>query len=194
MSTQVSLVYNGQSGQPLSYIYNGDMNNDGTTNDMIYIPANQSDINLITIPATSTKPAVTPDEQWAALDAFIAGNKYLRTHRGQYAERNAARSPFQNQFDFRLMQEFKVKVGNETNRIQVSFDILNVGNMLDKKWGHSIYASNQQFSLINYKGQTATTTPTFTYDGSGQTNGQPYLISDFNSRWRGQIGLRYIFN
>jgi hypothetical protein len=194
MSTQVSLVYNGQSGQPLSYIYNGDMNNDGTTNDLIYIPANQTDINLITIPATASKPAVTPDEQWAALDAFIAGNKYLRTHRGQYAERNAARSPFQNQFDFRLMQEFKVKVGNETNRIQISFDILNVGNMLDKKWGHSIYASNQQFSLINYKGQTATTTPTFTYDGSGQTNGQPYLISDFNSRWRGQIGLRYIFN
>ena len=170
------------------------MNNDGTTNDMIYIPAAQADINLIAIPATSTKPAVTPDEQWSALDAFISGNKYLRTHRGQYAERNAARSPFQNQFDFRLMQEFKVKVGNETNKIQVSFDILNVGNMLNNKWGHSIYASNQQFSLINYKGQTTTTTPTFTYDGSGQTNGRPYLISDFNSRWRGQIGLRYIFN
>ena len=27
------------------------MNNDGTTNDMIYIPAKQSDINLITITA-----------------------------------------------------------------------------------------------------------------------------------------------
>jgi hypothetical protein len=194
MSSQVSLFYNGQSGQPLSYIYNGDMNNDGTTNDMIYIPATQADINLVTIPATATKPAVTPDEQWAALDAFINGNKYLKSHRGQYAERNAARSPFQNQFDFRFMQEFKIKVGNETNRLQLSFDILNVGNMLNKKWGHSIYDSNQQFSLINYKGQTTVTTPTFTYDGSGQTNGHPYLISDFSSRWRGQIGLRYIFN
>jgi hypothetical protein len=194
MSSQVSVFYNGQSGQPLSYIYNGDLNNDGTTNDMIYIPATQADINLVTIPATATKPAVTPDEQWAALDAFINGNKYLKSHRGQYAERNAARSPFQNQFDFRFMQEFKIKVGNETNRLQLSFDILNVGNMLNKKWGHSIYDSNQQFSLINYKGQTTVTTPTFTYDGSGQTNGHPYLISDFSSRWRGQIGLRYIFN
>jgi hypothetical protein len=195
LSTQVSLFYNGQSGQPLSYIYNGDMNNDGTTNDMIYIPAKQSDINLIAIPAVpaTNTPAITPDEQWANLDAFITHNKYLNSHRGQYAERNAARSPFQNSFDFQLLQELKVKAGSNTNRLQLTFAILNVGNMLNKKWGHSEYASNQQFNLINYKGLVGTN-PTFTYDGSGQTNGYPYLLSDLLSRWRGQIGLRYIFN
>ena len=193
LSTQVSIFYNGQSGQPLSYIYNGDMNNDGTTNDMIYIPAKQSDINLITIPASGANPAVTPDEQWAALDAFISHNKYLNSHRGQYAQRNAARSPWQNQFDLQLLQEFKVKAGTTTNKLQLTFSILNIGNMLNKKWGHSIYDSNQQFNLINYKGIVGST-PTFTYDGSGQTNGHPYLFSDLLSRWRGQIGLRYIFN
>jgi hypothetical protein len=193
LSTQVSIFYNGQSGQPLSYIYNGDMNNDGTTNDMIYIPAKQSDINLITIPASGANPAVTPDEQWANLDAFISHNKYLNSHRGQYAQRNAARSPWQNQFDLQLLQEFKVKAGTTTNKLQLTFSILNIGNMLNKKWGQSIYDSNQQFSLINYKGIVGST-PTFTYDGSGQTNGHPYLFSDLLSRWRGQIGLRYIFN
>jgi hypothetical protein len=193
MSTQVSLFYNGQSGQPISYIYNGDMNNDGTTNDMIFIPAKQSDINLI--PITGTTP-LTADEQWAALDAFIANDKYLSTHRGAYAERNAARLPFSHQFDLRLLQEFKLKTGGVTNKLQITFDILNFGNMLNKEWGHSIYASNQQFSLINYKGQATspTTAPTFTYDASGQTNGNAYLLSDFISRWRGQLGLRYIFN
>jgi hypothetical protein len=196
MSSQVSLFYNGQSGQPLSYIYNGDMNGDGSSNDMIYIPAQQSDINLIAITGSNPKSV---DQQWADLDAFIKGDKYLSHHRGEYAKRNEARSPFQHQFDFRFLQEFKVKAGNSTNKIQLSFDILNVGNMLNKKWGHSAYASNQQFALINYKGQTPTNnnnspTPTFTYDGSGQTNYNPYLLSDFNSRWRGQIGLRYIFN
>jgi len=194
LATQVSLYYNGQSGQPNSYIYNGDMNNDGTTNDMIYIPADQSEINLITIPAAGTTPAVTPDEQWAALDAFISNDKYLSKHRGEYAERNAARLPFQHQFDFRLLQEFKIKVGGATNKLQLSFDILNVGNMLNKKWGHVIYATNQQFNLINYKGQVSTSTPTFTYDGGGQTNGNAYYFSDYTSRFRGQIGLRYIFN
>jgi hypothetical protein len=193
LSTQVSLFYNGQSGQPLSYIYNGDMNNDGTTNDMIFIPARQSDINLITIPATASAPAVSPADQWTALDAFISHDKYLNSHRGQYAQRNAARSPWQNQFDFQFLQEFKVKVGTSVNKLQVTFAILNVGNMLNKKWGHSIYASNQQFNLINYKGLTGST-PNFTYDASGQTNGNPYLLSDLLSRWRGQIGLRYIFN
>jgi hypothetical protein len=193
LSTQVSIFYNGQSGQPLSYIYNGDMNNDGTTNDMIYIPAKQSDINLITIPASGANPAVTPDEQWANLDAFISHNKYLNSHRGQYAQRNEARSPWQNQFDLQLLQEFKVKAGSSTNKLQLTFSILNIGNMLNKKWGHSIYDSNQQFNLINYKGIVGST-PTFTYDGSGQTNGHPYLFSDLLSRWRGQIGLRYIFN
>jgi hypothetical protein len=195
LSTQVSLFYNGQSGQPLSYIYNGDMNNDGTTNDMIYIPAKQSDINLITIPASGSNPAITPEQQWANLDAFISHDKYLNSHRGQYAQRNAARSPFQNEFDLQLLQEFKVKAGTSVNRLQVTFAILNIGNMLNKKWGHSIYDSNQQFNLINYKGLApGTSTPTFTYDGSGQTNGNPYLLSDLLSRWRGQIGLRYIFN
>jgi hypothetical protein len=195
MSTQVSLYYNGQSGQPLSYIYNGDMNNDGTTNDMIYIPKSQSEINLITIPATGTAAEVTPDEQWTKLDAFISKDKYLSNHRGEYAERNAARLPFSNVFDFRLLQEFKIRVGNSTNKLQLSFDILNIGNMLNKEWGHYAYALNQQFNLINYKGlASGTSKPTFTYDASGQTNGEPYSYSDFSSRWRGQIGLRYIFN
>jgi len=199
LATQVSLFYNGQSGQPNSFIYNGDMNNDGTSNDMIYIPASQSDINLVTIAASGTNPAVTPAEQWAALDAFISKDKYLSEHRGEYAERNAARNPFQHQFDFRLLQEFKIKVGESTNKLQLSFDILNVANMLNKEWGHVIYTSNQQFSLINYRGQTptntnASATPTFTYDGGGQTNGNAYFISDYTSRFRGQIGLRYIFN
>jgi hypothetical protein len=194
MSTQVSLFYNGQSGQPLSYIYNGDMNNDGSSNDLIFIPATKSDINLIAIPAAGTNPAITADEQWIALDKFIANDKYLSKHRGQYAERNAARLPFQDQFDLRILQEIKVKIGGTTNKLQLSFDIINLGNMINKEWGHVKYASNQQFTLINYKGQVSTSTPTFTYDGAGMTNGNAYFLSDFVSRWRGQIGLRYIFN
>jgi hypothetical protein len=199
LATQVSIFYNGQSGQPNSYIYNGDMNNDGSSNDMIYIPKVQSDINLVTIPATASAAAITPAQQWAALEQFIVNDKYLSKHRGEYAERNAARMPFQHQFDFRFLQEFKIKAGSTTNKLQLTFDILNVGNMLNKNWGHIVYNSNQQFALINYKGQTptntnASATPTFTYDAGGQTNGSSFSYSDYTSRFRGQIGLRYIFN
>jgi hypothetical protein len=192
LSTQVSLFYNGQSGQPISYIYNGDMNNDGTSNDLIYIPSTQSDINLVDITGTAPKTAA---EQWSELDAFISGNEYLNSMRGQYAERNGARLPFQHNFDLKILQDVMVNIGGKSNKLQLSLDIINLGNLLNKEWGHVIYASNQQFSLINYTGLvTGTSTPRFTYNPSGLTNGQAYSLSDFSSRWRAQIGLRYIFN
>jgi|WetSurMetagenome_2_1015567.scaffolds.fasta_scaffold00043_40 hypothetical protein len=194
LSTQVSLFYNGQSGQPTSYIYNGDMNNDGTSNDMIYIPAALSEINLITIPAAGSTPAISPETQWEALNTFIMNDKYLSKHRGEYAERNASRLPFSHQFDIRILQDVKVNIGGTSNKLQLSFDILNFANLLNRHWGESLYLSNQQYSLINYKGQTATYTPTFTYQPTGMTNGEAYSVSDFSSRWRMQIGLRYIFN
>lgn len=193
LSTMISLFYNGQSGQPTSYIYNGDMNNDGSSNDMIYIPRDQSEINLI--PITGTTP-VSVDDQWAALNAFIEGDKYLSKHRGEYAERNAARLSFSHQFDFRILQDIKADLGGTGNKLQLSLDILNIGNLINRHWGENRYLSNQQFSLINYKGQATspTTTPTFTYQPTGMTNGEAYSVSDFNSRWRMQIGLRYVFN
>jgi hypothetical protein len=208
MSTQVSLFYNGQSGQPLSYIYNGDMNNDGASNDLIYIPKAMSEINLVTIPATTgtnPTPAVTPDEQWAKLWSFIVHDPYLSKHRGEYAERNAARVPFSHQFDVRILQDIKVDIAGTTNKLQLSLDIINIGNLLDKSWGRSVYASNQQFSLINYTGLTdtdatsgynySTRVPKFTYTGAGMArDGGAYSYSDFLSRWRMQIGLRYVFN
>ncbi len=202
MSTQISLFYTGQSGQTLSFIYDGDMNNDAALNDLIYIPKQMSDINLVAYTPTGSTVAVTPDEQWTKLNAFIESDKYLKKHRGEYAERNGARLPFQHQFDLRILQEFKVKVGKVTNRFQVSFDIQNVGNMLNKDWGRQYYATNQQFSLIKYvsledldisKAYNYTNKPTFNYTGSNLVNGKPYSISDLSSRWRGQIGLRYIF-
>ena len=62
--------------------------------------------------------------------------------------------PFQSQFDFRILQEFGIKTGNSMNKIQLSFDILNVGNMLNKDWGKQYTLLNQEFALINYLGLT----------------------------------------
>jgi|WetSurMetagenome_2_1015567.scaffolds.fasta_scaffold00669_18 hypothetical protein len=196
MSTQISLFYNGQSGQPLSYIYNGDMNNDGTTNDLIYIPKTKADINLVdyTVTSNGVTTTVTSDQQWASLWDFIIHDRYLRNHRGEYAKRNGARLPFSNQFDVRILQDIKTNIRGTSNKLQVSLDIINIGNLFNKDWGHSIFASNQQFNLINIK-STSVNPPTFTYTGAGQTaDKRAYTISDFSSRWRMQIGLRYLFN
>lgn len=205
MATQISLFYNGQSGQPISYRYNGDLNYDGTANDLIYIPNDQSEINLVsyTVGTGAEQVTITPEQQWVDLDNFIEGDKYLKERRGQYAERNGSRMPFQHQFDIRILQDFVLKTGNTTNKIQFSFDIINVGNMLNKDWGRQYTLLNQEFALINYLGLTDTdptatvdyssNTPRFTYNPA-LTNGNAWSASDFFARWRAQFGIRYIFN
>jgi hypothetical protein len=206
MATQVSLFYNGQSGQPFSYRYDGDINYDGTSNDLIYIPRNASEINLQDFNRTNADGSitvVTAAEQWSALDAFISQDTYLSERRGEYAERNGARMPFQHQFDFRLLQEFGVKVGNSMNKLQLSVDILNVGNLLNSDWGKQYTMLNQEFALLRFVGLTDTVpgaavdyssnTPMYNYNPA-LTNDKSWVASDFFSRWRMQIGIRYIFN
>ena len=197
--TTISVFYNGQSGLPLSYIYNGDVNNDaGRTNDLIYIPRDRSEINLV--PFTDREGNIvpgsaTPDEQWAALDAFIESNDYLSSRRGQYAERNADRLPWQNQIDLRLMQEFRLSQADNSHRLQITFDVFNFTNLLNKDWGRQYQATFNAFQAIDFVGyEPGTTTPRFNYTGRGLTNGNPYFVNDFQSRWRGQFGIRYLFN
>jgi len=206
MSSQISLFYNGQSGQPLSYIYDGDMNNDGTSNDLIFIPKSADEINLVSFTKTvdGNTVTVTPQEQWEQLNSFIESDEYLKNRRGEYAHRNAASSvPFQHQFDLRLQQDFKVRIGGVENKLQITFDIINAGNLINKDWGRQYYASNQQISLIKYVGlydsdpsanvNYSENKPTFNYNGNGLTKNKPYSTSDLASRWRAQFGVRYVF-
>ncbi|GAB3197984.1 TonB-dependent receptor [Pontibacter aydingkolensis] len=198
-STTVSTFYNGQSGAPLSYIYNGDVNSDaGRTNDLIYIPRNASEINLVPITDRSgnvVPGSPTPAEQWQALDEFISGNDYLSERRGQYAERNGDRLPWTNQIDLRLMQEFKLEQSDNAHRLQITFDVFNFTNLLNKDWGRQYSATFNAFQAVDFVGyESGTTTPRFNYTGRGLTDGNPYFVNDFLSRWRGQLGVRYIFN
>src|SRR5690606_35380229 len=148
------------------YIYSGDVNNDaGRTNDLIYIPRDASEINLV--PATNRDGEViaTPEEQWEALDAFIAGNDYLSERRGEHAERNGDRLPWTNQFDLRLMQEFKLQQGTNEHRFQITFDIFNFSNLINKDWGRQYQASFNAFQLIDFVG--------YEEDADGEDTTQP---------------------
>ncbi len=203
-STSFSLFYNGQSGVPLSYVYNGDINNDGTFgNDLIYVPddaaeftygAFNSDTREIDIYDAATQSQIADE-----LNAYIENDDYLSTIRGSYAERNGARLPWTNQFDVRLMQEIGVNFGGKTtHRLQLTLDIFNVGNLLNKEWGRQYSVFNNSFSLIDIAGiqedPDGTRTPVYDFTGSGLFDGKPYYVNDFFSRWRGQVGVRYIFD
>ena len=190
-ATGISLFYQGQSGLPFTYLYSGDLNGDGNFgNDLIYVPRDQSEINLVPITDRSGNVLFTPDEQWQALDDFISGDGYLNDRRGQYAERNGARMPWTHQFDLRLFQDFYIEAGDNRHTFQITFDIFNVGNLLNRDWGRQYFVSNSANEVIRYEGRNADGFPTFTFNP--RTNA--YNISQFDSRWQGQIGLRYIFN
>lgn len=193
-ATQIGLVFTGQSGNPYSYVYNDNgnlTNEDSRERSLIYVPRDASEI---TLRATSTKTAA---EQWVELNSFIESDKYLSTRRGQYAERNMNRAPFQTFIDLRLMQEFYIKMGNgQKNILQFTLDIFNWGNMLNSEWGKLRFVSSE-LQLLNYEGNNAVTgVPEFTFSGV-EKNDVAYANFDDrgfrSSRWQMQVGVRYIF-
>ncbi|MDX2429341.1 MAG: hypothetical protein QNK35_00315, partial [Bacteroides sp.] len=192
LKTMVSLTFIGQSGRVVSYIYNdynGNFTNEAYRGpQLLYVPANASEIIFDETDATAAA-------QWAELDAFISGNEYLESRRGDYTERNGSRLPWENRFDFRIAQDIFVMAGDRRQTLQLTFDIFNVGNMLNEGWGRIYTASNGNLQTITFSGfQADGTTPEFTF--SRPSNDTPWRIDDSglnSSRWQAQFGVRYIF-
>jgi len=191
-NTGINFFLNLQSGAPYSYVYDArNINNEaGATNrerHLIFVPANQNNIALI-----DTDDA-TADEQWEALNKFIEEDDYLSTRRGQYAEKNGARTKAFNYLDFRLTQNIGINGDKNDHRLQLTFDVFNFLNLLNKDWGTQ-YGNPFSYEILNYEGQAADgTTPlfTFTEDSLGDDR---FNIQDRASRWRGRLGIRYTFN
>lgn len=185
-NTNLSLFYTGYSANGYSFCYSNDMNGDGINNDLIYIPAEGENLNFVN--ADDAK----------AFEAFMQQDKYLSSHRGQYAESYAARAPWVHQFDLRLMEEFEFKIGKTKHAIQLSFDIMNIGNLLNSSWGIPkvpTQASND-LRVLKYEGVNAQNQPTYSMlkNANGEYYSKTYDYSYNNSNcWQMQIGVKYIF-
>ncbi len=199
-TSSIGLIFEAANNGSVSYITSNDPNNDGATNDLMYIPKNQSDIILVA--DKSTNPG-TPAQQWSQLSAFINQDKYLRSHEGQYAQRNGVILPYFKRADIKLLQDFYVMVGKSKNTIEISLDIINAGNLIDKNWGlyqNSFNGFNNGSTVIlRYEGLNANKQPTYSFPLLNVAKGTPVTQSFINdssqlSRWQGQLGIRYIFN
>jgi hypothetical protein len=179
----------GAGGNRYSFIYSGDVNGDGQGgNDLIYIPTDQSEIVFADCP-TGCGSNVTPQQQWDAFNAFIEQDKYLRSHRGEIAERAGAVNPWYNNVDLRILQDFSF--GNITRHtFQLSLDVLNVGNLISSDWGVRKVASSAATSPLRLTGFDPSGAPVLNFTGPAET-----FIDDPSlfSRWRAQLGLRYFF-
>jgi len=197
-ATTITLGYVGQQGNPFSYIAAGDLNGDRVNNnDLIFVPNKGSDIKFA--PLTVGTRVYTEAEQQAAFDKFIDQDEYLKTRRGQYAERNGGLLPYLHRFDLSVAQDVFIKIAGKRNAFQIRADILNFGNMVDNKFGISQRATAPQ--ILNFVSRDAVTNvPTFRLATQRLTDGSTILARDsyqYNSSvfdvWSAQLGIRYIF-
>ncbi|MFM7855423.1 MAG: hypothetical protein ACKO96_26730, partial [Flammeovirgaceae bacterium] len=215
-STMFTLGVSALSGSKFSYTSGSDLNGDGQINDLIYVPNSASELKFAPLTVGSGASAVTYSaaDQQAALDAFIENNEYLKSKRGQYAERNGVALPWLNKWDFTVVQEFNWKNGPNAKKhtVQVRLDILNVGNLLNDAWGVNWNTTNTQPLVLATSGTGSTASG---FDANGQpiyrlatqtitnpdnTTSTILLRDSFTksiavgSVWQAQLGLRYIFN
>lgn len=68
-------------------------------------------------------------------EAYIAGNKYLSAHRGQYSKRGGFAAPFYSRINFKIAQDINFRIASKVNTIQLALDVNNLGNLLNSNWG-----------------------------------------------------------
>lgn len=196
-NTSVSLFWETRTIGNGSYRFSGDMNGDGGfSNDLIYIPANSSEMNFQQYTATISGQPVTftAQQQATAWEAYIQQDEYLSANRGKYAERGAVIMPMVTRADFTFAQQLFTNINGKRNALEFRVDILNVGNLLNSDWG-----VGKTFNAIQ-----PLTNPSVDANGASRYRLAQFggnLISEtyrstagVNDVWRMQFGLRYIFN
>ena len=181
--SQFSLVFNSQSGAPFSWgIINTAIDNSPQAVSLVYIFKDITE-------ATKYIPNAT---QAQAFMDYVISDEYLSSRKGNFTERNQGRTPWSTTADFKFVQTFKF----HKKEIQLSLDILNLTNLINKSWG-SIYFVPNTFNSTSTIGlallarpSSPSLDPTFTFAKPTST---PYSIDQLASNWQMQIGIRYSF-
>jgi hypothetical protein len=202
-ATTVSAFWEGAAAQGVdpffypyrraSYTFSGDLNGDGgTSNDLIYIPADKSEMNFEEF--TSGGVTYTVEQQENAWDAFIEQDDYLKENRGKYAERGGVELPMVFRADISLIQDIYFDILNKKNAFQLRLDFINIGNLVNKEWGvGELPVTTQPLIARPSADGEAALYRLRVVDGqllSKSTRGS----STINDVFRIQFGVRYTFN
>ncbi|MFR9532892.1 MAG: carboxypeptidase regulatory-like domain-containing protein [Rikenellaceae bacterium] len=181
-ATHLSLFYSGYSPYGNTYVYSNDMNGDGVSYDLMYIPASKDEIRFVS----------EADE--TAYWSFAAQDSYLTKHAGEYAEAYAARAPWVHIFDLRVAQDFYVGKGRNSNKFQVEASFSNIGNMLNSSWGVTQTNAGANYgAVLKYEGQDSEGYPTFSTNVDADATTYSYNKAYYEC-WSVQLGLRFYFN
>lgn len=181
--TNVMLLYNGNSGEHYSLTYakgKVDVNGDSYRgNSLIYIPTEAEMGTMLW----------ADDSSMVAFDEYIKSDKYLLSHRGKFAERNSHSLPFEHRLDLHVAQSFYFSK-QSSRRVELSLDVINLGNLLSRSWGIVHRTSNWTLSPVTVtelKAVDGGYRPVYKFTGAN------YTTDDILSRWHMQIGARIVF-
>ncbi len=137
VANTVGLYWNAQSGLPYSISQSGtNINGDGyNSNDLLWVAASPNDIIL-------------RNTTWAEYDAWVKGIGSVNAARGGIVKRNSETARWNRSLDFHYDFEIPISVV----RTQVTFDILNLFNLIDSDKGLVEYVANQNFTPLSYQG------------------------------------------
>jgi hypothetical protein len=195
LATTVGVYYNGAHQGRFSYIYGNDINNDGVNADLIYLPRNTGDVPFVNIVDPDNGSVLfSPEQQRVALNAFIDKNG-LEEFKGKYVPRNRFLLPWLHRFDVRILQDLFTEIGGQRNTLQLSVDIINFGNLLNREWGVQQNLNGAQNLLSRTSPTPESGIPSLNLNRiSNQFPTTPFQNgSNFSTTWSMQVGLRYLF-
>lgn len=200
LATTFTVSYRGYQQGRWSYTYSNDLNNDGISSDLMYIPASENDIQFVNF--TSGGETMTASEQAAAFWAYVNDNEYLSSRKGEYAERFGHVRPWLHRFDAKIIQDVFTNFGSDRRySLQFTIDILNMGNIFNDKWGAYLYNPLANYDNVRplrvANGPTATTAPTFRLNTNSiaefKEKSQLTKSISTSSTWGALFGIRLVF-
>lgn len=203
LATTFSLIYDGRSGTPFSWIYNGDANGDGRfDNDLLYVPASQDEVVMVDVNGGD----IVAGNNWSQYDSWISGESSLSDFRGGFVDRNTAREPWTNFLDFKITQEVNTFNGQS---LEFGLSMINFLNFLNSEWGvrkGTAFNNHLAVDFLQYVTEDFIADnpslglssgdigkPVVNFDPENVTDDRIYNVSDFSSRWQMQFTVRYKF-
>ena len=192
-NTTISAFYNGQTGQPYSWVFANDANGDSYSRDLAYIPR-QGDVIF---------QNGTPQKAIDQFYAFIKQDSYLKDHQGEIASRNGTRAAWTNQLDMSFSQE--VPGIFKGNKGEIRLDVYNFLNMLNNDWGQQSYVpfpyTRNFASFAGVDKATGKYIYSLPLDANGNYQPGTKVVYDAGrdiktnvvSRWSAMLTLRYTF-
>ena len=188
---QLSGIWRLQSGTPWGPEQGGDLNGDGLSfNDRPFIFAPEE--FPVAIPANITGSAAQAEYVAAQREiyrGYLDANACIGDYVGQIIPRNTCRQPWFNRLDLSVRNRIPTRSGQYA---EISFDLFNVLNGLNKDWGRYQSVSTNRRNLM----------VPVSYDADGETI--RYNLTDFFGdnrplganlllQFSAQVGVRYVF-